>query len=240
MSNIHITYWFDGTTNGINKNIKPSERYIILFNTFNDVKKLSYSISKYDNLNEALDEINDLNELYKNHEKPVLVGYELVKQKIYYNKSYMKNIYDFSNNKSWWGYIFLDMKECICLKVGGDGFMFSNSHFHIVKTPKDINKSLEFKDYLFRDPNIVPDMYKWNDGEYEGWLQFKWGDGKNAINYVKPVKQKISKQKTEEDNSLSDDSNENYEDYEIDLIENKFADLLDKETKVKFMEKYGW
>lgn len=36
-------------------------------------------------------------------------------------------------------------------------------------------------DFFFRGPNEVPPDYKWDDGEYDGWLQFRWGDGKNAI-----------------------------------------------------------
>jgi len=32
----------------------------------------------------------------------------------------------------------------------------------------------------------IPKNYKWDDGEYRGWLQYRWGDGKNAIDYRKP------------------------------------------------------
>lgn len=40
---------------------------------------------------------------------------------------------------------------------------------------------LEELDFFFRGPSEVPEDYKWDTGEYEGWLQFRWGDGKNAI-----------------------------------------------------------
>ena len=36
-------------------------------------------------------------------------------------------------------------------------------------------------DFFFRGPSEIPENYKWDTGEYEGWLQFRWGDGKNAI-----------------------------------------------------------
>jgi hypothetical protein len=47
----------------------------------------------------------------------------------------------------------------------------------------DINNRLSKLDFFFRGPHEVPEDYKWDTGEYEGWLQFRWGDGKNAITY---------------------------------------------------------
>jgi hypothetical protein len=29
----------------------------------------------------------------------------------------------------------------------------------------------------------IPSGYKWDDGEYEGWLQFRWGNGKNSVEF---------------------------------------------------------
>lgn len=56
---------------------------------------------------------------------------------------------------------------------------------------KNGNKSdnyawLKTLDNWFREPNEVPKDYKWDIGEFEGWLQFRWGDGKNAVGYVEP------------------------------------------------------
>lgn len=42
------------------------------------------------------------------------------------------------------------------------------------------NKLAEL-DFFFRGPLEIPEDYKWDVGEYEGWLQFRWGDGKNAV-----------------------------------------------------------
>ena len=103
-------------------------------------------------------------------------------------------------------------------------------------TCNSINSSMSNKDYFFRDTDICPDEYIWKEGEYNGWLQFKWGDGKNAINYVKPQKQKIKKVQ----NIVKEDEELNVGDYEVELIETKFADIIDKETQKRFMEKYGW
>ena len=44
-------------------------------------------------------------------------------------------------------------------------------------------------DFFFRGPYEVPEDYKWDTGEYEGWLQFRWGDGKNAIIYGEEQKE---------------------------------------------------
>ena len=30
------------------------------------------------------------------------------------------------------------------------------------------------------------------------------------------------------------------EDYEAELLENKFADMIDKETQKRLMDRYGW
>ena len=34
---------------------------------------------------------------------------------------------------------------------------------------------------MFRGKGEIPEDYKWDVGEYEGWLQFRWGNGLNAI-----------------------------------------------------------
>lgn len=70
-------------------------------------------------------------------------------------------------------------------------------------------------DKLFRTTDDVPNGYKWDDGEYEGWLQFKWGDGKNAVDYVAPKKKK----KIED---IAEDHSEQYE---------KLYELMDKRAK---------
>jgi hypothetical protein len=49
------------------------------------------------------------------------------------------------------------------------------------------------RDYVFRDKDEIPKNYKWDDGEYDGWLQYRWGDGKNAIDYEEKHKEAIKK-----------------------------------------------
>lgn len=81
-----------------------------------------------------------------------------------------------------WGYVIGDTEECKIIEWGGLDMM------NIWKD-SDIRK---VKDYLFRGKDEIPKDYVWQDGEYEGWLQYRWGDGKNAIGYVEPEKPKKS------------------------------------------------
>jgi hypothetical protein len=54
---------------------------------------------------------------------------------------------------------------------------------------------------LFRGNNEIPNDYKWDDGEYIGWLQYRWGNGLNAIekedeiNERKAEEERIKKEK---------------------------------------------
>lgn len=236
------TFWGDN---------KPQKRYVLLFNTYNDNYKLSKSCSEFDNINDCLEEAKELDLLYKTHKLP------LKEKKIEsYKNSWgniiekVKTIYNYSNKRSWWGYMILDMEECKCLKIGGYGYRLNTGKkadyadsrmLYIVERPRQINSVPYLIDYFFRDTNICPDDYLFEcHEEYEGWLQFKYGDGKNAINYVKPQKQKSNKPKEEDKDieGLKEYFDETYA--EETLIEQKFSDLIDKETQNRLMEKYGW
>ena len=225
----HITYWWSAK----NGNDKPKSRYVILFSLKGQYGVTGYSRSEYDDLNACNEECDELNKMYATHHIPVILEKREIKANRY-SKKHLETIWDYSNGKSWWGYIVLDMKECKAIRIGGYGFNCQNHMCY--NTCKSINSSMSNKDYFFRDTDICPDEYIWKEGEYNGWLQFKWGDGKNAINYVKPQKQKIKKVQ----NIVKEDEELNVGDYEVELIETKFADIIDKETQKRFMEKYGW
>lgn len=49
----------------------------------------------------------------------------------------------------------------------------------------DRDNKLAELDFFFRSPGEIPEDYKWDVGEYEGWLQYRWGDGLNKIDYGK-------------------------------------------------------
>ena len=97
-------------------------------------------------------------------------------------------------------------------------------------------------DYFLRGVNEIPEDYEFDyNAEYEGWLQYRWGNGKNAVDYVEPKKNLTPKESSKLE--MYEGREEDYEldeDYEYEAIENTFDDLLDKEMKNKLIEKYGW
>jgi hypothetical protein len=65
-----------------------------------------------------------------------------------------------------------------------------------------VSKNPELKDYdmFFRGEDEIPHDYKWDiRGEYLGWLQYRWGDGKNAIGYTSEPKIKNKNKDIEEE-----------------------------------------
>ena len=106
---------------------------------------------------------------------------------------------------------------------------------------KDYNSSTDKRllmDMLFRLPDEVPKNYVWHDGEYEGWLQFRWGDGKNAIGYVEPEK---PKKVVKEEEVFSEDYDNLYidnKDREYDEIENTFLKDEDREKLKRILNKW--
>lgn len=149
----------------------------------------------------------------------------------YNEKISYRNTYDYSGCKSWWGYIVLDFELYKIVRVGGYGFYVhvniptsKYNYTHIINKNR-IGNTAECRDYFFRDVDKVPDDYKFDDGEYKGWLQFRWGGGENAIDYVAPPKQNKPKIEIDEFNEYHDE----IDDYK--LIENKFDDLIDKEKQ---------
>ena len=218
----------------------PTTRYVILFNLRTETHRISFSKSLYDSKEDCMAECNELDEMYKHHPLPVQSKDELKNKRT--GKVEYHTIYDYTNGKSWWGYIVLDFELCQIIRIGGYGFYTSN-YFPLAKNIRTsiidkmkVANTAECRDYFFRDVDKVPDDYEFDTGEYEGWLQFRWGDGKNAIDYVAPPKQKKPKIEKSEIEEIDD---EDYN-YEADLIEDKFTDLLDKETRKNLMEKYGW
>ena len=197
----HITHWWSAKYG----NTKPKSRYVILFSLKGQYDITGYSRSEYDDLASCLNECDELNKMYATHPIPVILEKRYTSTRKYAQKHF-EIIWDYSNGKSWWGYIVLDMKECKAIRVGGYGFHYKNTCY---KTCKFINS------------------------EYAGWLKFKWGDGTNAIGYVKPPKKK---------KKIQEEFHEEIEaeDYEAELLENKFADMIDKETHKRLIDRYGW
>ena len=227
MAEKHITYWWSAK----NGNTRPKKRYVLLFSLKGQYGVRSLSRSEFDNIGDCEEECKELNKMYSTHKIPTVL--EKKWNGVYPRKRHLETIWDYSDNRSWWGYIVLDMQECKAIKVGGYGFNCTN--YKCYDSCRTINTDKAERDYFFRDPEVCPDEYEWKQGEYKGWLQFKWGDGKNAIGYVEPPKPK--KKEVEKIDP--------YEDYELEsefvaeMIEDKYDSIIEKETQKRLMDKYG-
>ncbi len=165
----YFTYWenFKGIWN------YPKKRYVVLFSSWTNVIK-SKTRNEFNTLEEAEEECKLINQLYSTTPKPEKKFNK--NGKFVGRWSFEKYDWDFSNGAYFWGYALLDMKECKFLKIVNE---FHNGYCSIKKKPE-----LKIYDYYFRKENEIPKDYEWDErGEYEGWLQFRWGDGKNSINY---------------------------------------------------------
>lgn len=159
-------------------NIDRPTKYCVIFNTYTDSPK-SFSVTPFDTIDEALEEAKLINIMYSDTPKPQKIYVEKggkYKSNKWYHNSY--NL-DYSNGAYFWGYMVLDMINKKVIKIVNTikhcGFTFNEKI------------TLSMLDVLFRDENEIPEDYIWDRrGEYEGWLQFRWGDGKNALDYVEP------------------------------------------------------
>lgn len=185
---------------------------MIVFRTWNPERTLTYSCDEYDTVEEYKADEKLLIQLYKDTLKPRK------------NPDYwLRHTYLTEENRYWWGYYILDFEKEDIVGRGGTDYM-SNDGYLIMK----------IKDNYFRKDDEIPEDYEWKEGEYKGWLQFRWGDGKNALDYVPPKKQKASVVEVDEiDNSEYDDY-----DYEAEHIQTTMEDLIDKERLERIKERW--
>lgn len=176
------------------------KKYIVVTNIWG-VKRNIFGVLKDHFIEEreyfdTMDEVNEYVTLFES-----VCAYIKVPNKEwngwYNSRSSLNNF--FKNDKErLWGYVVGDTEKFDVVKWGGyclkdvnKSYTKSYSKFsdYSETLTAELNKCL-IKDYLFRSEDEVPKDYKWDYGEYFGWLQFRWGDGKNAVGYVAPTKQK--------------------------------------------------
>lgn len=180
--------------------------------------KWSESYDEFDTLQEANQGILEYTELYKDDPEPIyypehykhkLTGKEKLGLYDWRDKSedydFIKEAWDYTEGKKFWGWLLLDFEKCTIERTGGCKFLFyplvheSKTSYHYrenragslsrhKEASKNIKNDLSLRDYFFRGDNEIPKDYKWDDGEYEGWLQFRWGNGKNSLTYIEPPK----------------------------------------------------
>ena len=133
--------------------------------------------------------------------------------------------FDFSDgNARFWGYVLLDFEEEKILGVYHD------------KRDLWINwkTDLSLLDKLFRKPGEIPENYKWDEGEYQGWLQYRWGNGLNAIE----VEDKRNEQKNKKPSKSTTLPTKLEVTEEIDDLENKFSKQIEKEEKLRKLDRW--
>jgi len=168
-----------------NYHIERPTKYCVIFNIWKD-KLESFSCTEFDTLDDALDEAKELNKMYSSTPKPFKNYHEKGKYKDGRGWRYDPYDWDFSDGRQFWGYIVLDMIEHKFIKIV-NGLHMST---YTISTTKP---TLAKYDMFFREEDEIPDDYLWDDrGEYNGWLQFRWGDRKNAIDYIEPPKKERS------------------------------------------------
>ena len=174
----HRTFWWHAKRI---YNINRPTKYCVIFNTYEDGPK-SFSVTPFDTLDDALEEAKLINIMYSDTPKPEKIYVE--KGGKYSGKKRWSKGYnlDFSNGAYYWGYAVLDMINSKIIKVVNE-----IRHFGFTI---DSKSSLTIQDVLFRGEDEIPEDYIWDKrGEYNGWLQFRWGDKKNALDYVEPPKE---------------------------------------------------
>ena len=136
-----------------------------------NLKEYTHSETEFDTESEWKEEVGLIEEAYADTPRPYEVENEGSK---WHNK-----IWEFEINSRFWGYLVLDFVKERVVKVGGDGIY--EYHKNGIGSWRSGAVSLRMLDEFFRGENEIPKNYVFDTGEYEGWLQYRWGDGKNAI-----------------------------------------------------------
>lgn len=149
--------------------MKHSKRYAVIFNKWSLYKNVE-SITEFDTMKEVDIEVNLIEELYADTPRPEHRWHRIG------TKSTLVHEYHW-NSSAWgeafWGYLVVDFQDEKIVKWGHDELRVFNRRCD----PRKV------KDWLFRGEDEIPKDYKWKPYEYDGWLQFRWGNGLNAVKY---------------------------------------------------------
>lgn len=237
-----VKYW---TYKTFNNHYKFTKRYVVYLFTWwwdgavgnsavlDNASFKTNDYAEFDDLTKVSEHIELIKNVYANVEKPEHIKEHMFNKqtgKIVYKGKYgfpyvddsYEHIYEHyecdNGKKHFWGYVVLDYQKEDIISMGGD----------VHPEFKNYKKNLALYDDLFRKPGEVPADYKWDDGEYEGWLQFRWGNGLNAIDVEdeinrkkKEAAQKARLEKENNTHSLSEELLDDYRD-DNDYLTNKF------------------
>lgn len=196
----HLTFWQYAEPR---YHIKRPTKYCVIFNTWTEIPE-SFSCTEFDTIDDAMEEAKLLNKMYCNTPKPVKVYSKTGKHKDGKGWRYENYDWDFSNSRIFWGYVVLDMINYKFIKIVNG---LNNRIYSLSSKP-----TLRDYDIFFRGEDEIPANYQWDiRGEYDGWLQFRWGDGKNAIDYIEPENNKNVKSSNKQHVIIDpDDYSEDY------------------------------
>lgn len=162
---------------------KHTKRFMVIFSMWGkslsakdmrglyNLKEYTYSETEFDTESEWKEEVGLIEDVYADTPRPYKVEKE--------GSKYHEKTWEFEVNSRFWGYLVLDFDKERVIKVGGDGIY--KYHKNGIGSWMSEPVSLRMLDELFRGEDEVPKDYVFDTGEYEGWLQYRWGDGKNAI-----------------------------------------------------------
>lgn len=187
-----VSYWTYAT---FNHKGRYTKRYVVYtyswwwdgknYNSEMVPVKRTNDYDEFDTITEVRDYINFLNELHQDVGEPYKVpecwvdrfdGKKIYKKPLYsseYRYIHNDSYWDAEDGKrKFWGYYVFDFGAERVIDHGG----VDHPEF-----TKQYKQNLEIRDRIFRRKDEIPEGYMWDDGEYEGWLQFRWGNGLNAI-----------------------------------------------------------
>ena len=134
------------------------------------LKEFCHTETEYDTEDEWKEEVELIEEMYASTKEPTLTP---------------SRTFNFEFGDRLWGYYVLDFEKEEIVKIGGSGIYEFEERCPLKFFPKKFDKNsysyLTKLDKLFRGNDEIPKHYNFDNGEYEGWLQFRWGNGKNAI-----------------------------------------------------------
>lgn len=230
-----------------NNLIKHTKRYLLRFYCWWEdyldkyfIKtslKIHVSDEEFDTKSDLYDAAKLYEEIYKDTPRPIKISEHYVNKISGATKNslgwrdnqkdwkHIKEHIDYFNGTAkYWGYVLIDFEEEKILGV-----------FHDKRSPwLNWKNDLGLLDRLFRKPNEIPDDYKWDEGEYTGWLQFRWGNGLNAIE----IEDRLNAEKQKSKNSSKKSTLAKPELNESEEIENKFDKITEKEEKTRKLNRW--
>ena len=218
----HMTFW---TYAKDKYNIDRPNKYAVIFSTYYDsLSARSFSCTPFDTIDEALEEAKLINIFYTNTPKPTKIFNE---RYINYRKYSKEFSLDFSNGSYFWGYAVIDMINQKFIKIVNEVRAFG---YKLTNKP-----TLKDYDMFFRGEDEIPQDYEWDErGEYIGWLQFRWGDRKNALDYVEPPKKE--RPGVDEWWDIYDEATDTYKKQKVRVVYVDWDEQLPKKEKgIKYL-----